>query len=253
MKLYKFIVLFLVLTFFVVSLNNVYADAKPSLQGYSVETITVEFRKLDSFVSYRENRQVLDFAGARAAGTPESIIALAQQVIEYQNRMRTKAEEQSIESVADMNIPLTYLPLLIEFKGMLQNYIPSTEIVPSAPDTHPCGTYSHPVPNYTPARQYLGWYNDAHNTLLSWGFHQTAGYACGQDPFIPCDRDYTRGRGYSGPYGYCESPRFRDQGTRDTGNHEIWIQYGEPNPEIFSYVWPYWDWGWYVEWWHDTY
>jgi len=30
------------------------------------------------------------------------------------------------------------------------------------------------------------------------------------------------------------------------------IQYGEPNPEIASYSWPYWNWGAYVSWWHSS-
>lgn len=223
-----------------------------SLKGYTVEMITVEFRRLDPFVYSEGDRQILDSVGAHAAGIPDVIVALAQQVIEYQNRMRELSRAQS-KDITALSLPLTEYPLLAQFEAMLQNFKPSAEIEPLAPDIHPCGTYSHPVPNYTPPRPYIGWYTNAHNTLLSWGFHQTAGYACGQDPFVPCERDYTRGRGYSGPYGYCDSPRFRDQGTRDPANQDVWIQYGEPNPEVFSYAWPYWDWGWYVRWWHNTY
>jgi len=229
------------------------AQQGPSLRGYTVETISAEFRRLDHFVTFKGEYQVLDVAGARSAGIADVIITLAQDVVEYQNRMREVVKAQDVKDVEELDIPLTEYPLLAEFDAILQDYKPSGQVEPLAPDTHPCGTYSHPVPNYTPPRPYIGWYTNAHNTLVSWGFHQTAGYACGQDPFVPCELDYTRGRGYSGPYGYCSSPRFRDQGSRNAGNHDIWIQYGEPNPEIFSYSWPYWDWGWYVQWWHDTY
>ncbi len=253
MKLYKLIVSLLVIATGVLAIGNVSAASRPSLKGYTVEAITAEFRRLDPFVSYEGEYQILDSASARAAEIPDIIIALAQEVIAYQNRMREVAKAQNVKDVTELDIPLMEYPLLAEFAVMLRNYKPNGQVEPLAPDTHPCGTYSHPVPDYTPPRPHIGWYADAHSTLLSWGFHQTAGYACGGDPFVPCERDYTRGRGYSGPYGDCSSPRFRDHGTRDAANHDIWIQYGEPNPEIFSYWWPYWDWGWYVEWWHDTY
>jgi hypothetical protein len=253
MKFYRLVVVMLVFVIVVFATENVPAADHLSLKGYTVEMITTEFRRLDPFVSYKGKRQILDRIGASAVGIPDVIIALAQQLVEYQNRMRAVAEARNLRDVRELDIPMEDYPLLLEFYIMLQGNKPSGQVTILAPDTHPCGTYSHPVPDYTPPRYYMGWYVDAHNTLLSWSFHQTVGYACGQDPFIPCERDYTRGRGYSGPWGYCSSPRFRDQGTRDIDNHRIWIQYGEPNPEIFSYVWPYWDWGFYVRWWHNTY
>lgn len=253
MKLHKIIVLLLVLTIGALATGITAAADGPSLAGYTVETISTEFRRLDPFVTFRGEKQILDVAGARSAGIDDIIVDLAQEMVEYQNRMREVAKVQDLKDMEALDISLAGYPLLAEFDAMLQDYKPSEQIEPLAPSTHPCGTYSHPVPNYTPSRPYIGWYANAHNTLVSWGFHQTAGYACGGDPFVPCERDYTRGRGYSGPYGYCSSPRFRDQGSRDAGNHDIWIQYGEPNPEIHSYLWPYWDWGWYVRWWHNTY
>lgn len=231
------------------------SDTKPgsSLTQYTVETITTEFRRLDPFVSSGDGKQVLDIEEAKKAGFSDTILALAGEVIDYQNEVREIAQQGEKADVRQIDIPVTGYPLLTEFEAMLSRYQPVDQGATRAPDTHACGTYAHPVPNYTPPRPPMGWYPNAHNTLLSWGFHQTAGYACGGDPFVPCERDYTRGRGYSSQYGYCDSPRFRDHGTRDAANHDIWIQYGEPNPEIFSYGWPYWDWGWYAEWWHDTY
>jgi len=35
------------------------------------------------------------------------------------------------------------------------------------------------------------------------------------------------------------------------GSSYFSIQYGEPNPEIHSYSWPYWYWGAYCFWWHQ--
>lgn len=87
-------------------------------------------------------------------------------------------------------------------------------------------------------------------SLESMGFHKTAGYACGANTEYKCATDYTRPRDYNGPYGHCDSPRFRDQGQVVSGGKRI--QFGEPNPEIFSYQWPYWNWGSYVKWCHDN-
>lgn len=119
-------------------------------------------------------------------------------------------------------------------------------------DPTPCGNKDYPVPNYTPSWLPFSGYPNPGQTLINWGFHKTAGYACGQDPLVTCDYDYTRGRSYSGPYGVCSSPRFRDQGIV-VSSTSFNIQYGEPNPEILSYSWPYWNWGVYVQWWHNNY
>jgi len=254
MRFLRISIIFLIATLIMSAAANPFnSSSLLELEGYTVEEITIEFRRLAPFVSYEGEYQILDSIAARKAGIPDIIIALAQQVIAYQNHMRAISKAQNIDDITQIDIPLNEYPLLAEFEAMLMNYKPKEGEDLLAPSTHPCGTYAHPVPNYSPPRFNLGWYENAHLTLLNWGFHRTAGYACGGDPFVPCDRDYTRGRGYWGPYGYCSAPRFRDQGTRDSANHNIWIQYGEPNPEIFSYWWPYWDWGWYVRWWHRRY
>ena len=100
-------------------------------------------------------------------------------------------------------------------------------------------------------------YTDPAGTLISWGFHRTAWYACGQLPPYDCPNDFTRDRGYYGPYGYCWSPCFRDQGRTAAGSSYFTIQYGEPNPEVYKGSWPswwpYWYWDAYVLWWHLTY
>jgi len=114
---------------------------------------------------------------------------------------------------------------------------------------NPCGDWTHPVPNYTPARtDYTS--STPETTLIGLGFHHTEPYACG---YGNCSTtEFTRGRSYTGPYGTCRAPRFRDQG-RITGTTTYDIQSGEPNSEILSYRWPYWNWGSYVQWWHNNY
>ena len=44
---------------------QVSAAQGPSLRGYTVETISAEFRRLDPFVTFKGEYQVLDVAGAR--------------------------------------------------------------------------------------------------------------------------------------------------------------------------------------------
>ena len=116
----------------------------------------------------------------------------------------------------------------------------------------PCGNKDNPVLNYTPSWLLFSGYPNPGQTPINRGFHKTAGYACVQDPLVTCDYDYTRDRSYSGPYGVCSPPRFRDQGIV-VSSTSFNIQYGEPNPEILSYTWPYWNWGLYVQWWYTNY
>ena len=76
-------------------------------------------------------------------------------------------------------------------------------------------------------------------------------YACGA--LYNCANDYTRDRSYYSNQGtgYCQYQRFRDQAII-TGAYSAKIQYGEPNPEVTLYLWPYWNWGNYVQWWHNN-
>ena len=144
MKRFKFIFTLLLFTFGMLAIGNVSATEHFSLKEYTIETITLEFRRLDPFVSYKDGYQVLDLAGAHAVGIPATIIALAQEIIEYQNYMREVANK---ESITELDTSLAEYPLLAEFDAMLQNYKPDEQIEPLASGTHPRGTYSHPVPS----------------------------------------------------------------------------------------------------------
>ena len=75
------------LTIGALAMGGVSAAQGPSLRGYTVEAISAEFRRLDSFVTFKGEYQVLDVAGARSAGIADVIIALAQDIVEYQNRV----------------------------------------------------------------------------------------------------------------------------------------------------------------------
>jgi hypothetical protein len=190
-----------------------------------------------------------DADAAKQAGFSDQIIQLAEETVAFQNAWvaRAKAGQEGSPSVEDY-------PLLKEFFNKATENAPkqssanSLNIMQTPP---PCGDWTYPVPNFSPGRTDFQ-SSDPAGTLVSFGFHVTAGYACGGSFSSSCTGDYTRGRLYNGPYGTCATPRFRDHGRvvdSDTYN----IQLGEPNPEILSYTWPYWNWGSYVQWWHDNY
>lgn len=114
----------------------------------------------------------------------------------------------------------------------------------------PCGERDHPVPDHNPPAEPQGTYDDPHAELRRRGFHRTADYACDASAH-GCAGDYTRGRGYDGPHGHCPAPAFRDHARID--GDAITVQYGEPNPEVDRYDWPYPSWPLYVRWWHERY
>jgi len=223
--------------------------------GSDVDQINQELAALEPYVHFAsDGTSTLDARSARRDGFSEDIVSLAEEIVVFQNELVEIAAASGVDSVERITISLEQYPRLREFFELASQEATAEKSLngPSPLGVHPCGTYSNPVPNYTPPRYTFGPYADPEGTLLSWGFHHTAWYACGQLPPYDCPNDFTRGRGYYGPYGYCSSPRFRDQGRTD-GSPYFTIQYGEPNPEVHSYSWPYWYWGAYCFWWHQTY
>lgn len=201
-----------------------------------------------------------DIHSAVKAGFAESVIFLADEMVAFHNELVNASSLKEITDVRAISVTLERYPRLREFferasREAYSRQKPNSDLAPLG--VHTCGTYSNPVPNHTPSRYNYGPYADPAGTLISWGFHHTAWYACGQLPPYDCPNDFTRDRSYSGPYGYCWSPCFRDQGRTTTGSSYFTIQYGEPNPEVYEGSWPswwpYWYWDAYVFWWHLTY
>lgn len=206
--------------------------------------------------------QTLDDESAIEAGFGEAAIRLARQMIDYQNALMRAAHNQT--DASSVVVAVEDFPEVKAFFDLMNSR--ATPVVPPASTSgdagnafaqaepeaivvNACGDWDHPVPSSTPMRYHYSSSSPA-STLLNQGFHRTSSYACG---FNNCSNyDFTKGRSYNGPYGTCSSPRFRDQGYI-TGSTQYWKQFGEPNPEILSYVWPYWNWGAYVMWWHGRY
>ena len=192
--------------------------------------------------------QVFDEEAARKNKEPEETISLIKEIVDFQNdmMMKIKAGKSGVFGPVDKKkYPRLYYwdKLASEFRNIRKGNIKS--------EHHPCGTKENPVPDFSPLRKYYKSENPE-KSLLDMGFHHTSPYACGEYKKDCSKVDFTRGRDYSGPYGYCDSPIFRDQGiieSKDTFS----IQYGEPNPEIHEYNWPYLFWPVYVNWWHENY
>jgi hypothetical protein len=217
-----------------------------------VDQIVADLSLLEPYVHYIKDKgiqiQVLNTEAALAAGFSNDVILLASEMVSYQNDLVMAVSKKANPPKAE-----NYSKLKQFFDLANQNLTSKESSTPDSAVTaaavNACGDWSHPVPNYDPAwNTYTA--SNPETRLIDIGFHHTASYACG---YNNCSTDdFTRGRSYTGPYGTCSSPRFRDHG-HILGNTSYGIQYGEPNPEIHSYTWPYWNWGAYVKWWHDTY
>jgi hypothetical protein len=110
-----------------------------------------------------------------------------------------------------------------------------------------CGTWGNPKP--TSAKNWVTWNVNTNTTPYNWGYHNTASYVG--------TNDMTRTKTWNS--GWCNYGSFRDHIIpKDIyklieQNYDGWSPNGEPNPEVFSYSWPYWNWPSYAQWWHNTY
>ena len=258
-----------------VSISVIHTDESGELRDQVDKLMSIE-----DYISYRDANgsqieglaaipdgyrvQVLDVDGALAAGIDQDTVNLASETVSYQNEIISRAFTSKTTGIPQSAVELHDYPrvealhdMATEDKRRRQdgqtapagsaNIGPFTigATVAFASDPHPCGNYDYPVPDSSPTRHYFT--GDGETFFDDAGYHETAGYASGYN-----DADYTRGRSYVGDYGTCSSPRFRDHGLVHSETSYS-IQWGEPNPEVLSYWWPYWNWGAYVEWWHDNY
>ncbi|MCI4010780.1 hypothetical protein [Brevibacterium sp. ZH18] len=209
--------------------------------------LETQVEDLATYISGEPGNQVLDIGRARASGASEIVVEVTEETVSANNYLVD--EIMSGEKLEDVD--LGSFPLVEEMmettpsqgKTARNGEIPLAKAGVSA-----CGDKKHPVPSKSPKR-HKKTSSKPHTSLKKAGFHKTAGYACGARGYT-CANDYTQGRGIKTKYGYCKSPTFRNQGYV-TGKKSYWIQYGEPNPEIHKYPWPYKTWGLYVKWWHD--
>ncbi len=214
--------------------------------------ITRQVREMEPYVKYVEKGgvrlQVFDEKDARKNKEPDETILLVREIVAAQNEMMKKIKAGRTDVFGQVDAKK--YPRIARWRKAATNFhnVRNGKVKSKY---HPCGTKDHPVPDFTPSRKYYTSRNPE-KALLDSGFHRTAAYACGEYGKNCSDRDFTKDRDYEGSYGHCDSPIFRDHGYLE-GEEEYSIQYGEPNPEIHTYKWPYISWAIYVNWWHETY
>lgn len=232
--------------------SNIALERELNQGRLSFEEINEQLSRLEPYVKYTQGSvfQAFNSKAALRDGFSKDVVLLAQEIVDHQNELVRAIENKKIEDLEQLRLKIEKYPRLKRHLELATEYAIQTGETKSweslRQNPPACGNWSYPVPNYTPTR-YIYYSSDPEHTFSIWGFHHTAWYVPGSNEF-----DYTEGRGYDGPYGYCSGPRFRNHGIVE-GSTRFSVQWGEPNPEILGYVWPYWNWGVYVEWWHDNY
>ena len=231
-------------------------ESLPSILAMQAELsdLNRQLLLLEPYVTFGPGRLAsLDSAAALQAGFSGEVLQLAQELLDAQNEAM-----QSLEDRESLGRAGGFVKLNLENREAAKEFFALAEEVDLAKSlgdlaplkagaTHACGTFDNPVPSSAGARFSQGTYKtrgEAIDRLLKLGFHKTSSYVG--------TNDYTRGRSYRSTWGNCSSPRFRDHGTisSSSSKYQPLIQYGECNPELFSYSWPYWNWGAYCLWWH---
>jgi len=257
------IVLCLLFALSVVQVSALMASPETRSGELAPSQITQELAGLEHYVQYIDSNgirlQTFDSNAAIEDGFSKDVVLLAQEIVAFQNDMAKLGFESGTKDITQLDISMDKYPRVAKFFVQMTRQFESAkdnatlDSLPLASDPHPCGTYDYPVPDSTPKWYYYS-SDDPEQDLVDAGFHRTAAYACEEG----CTNDdgdwvdFTYERAYTGPYGTCSSPRFRNHG-RIQSSSRYAVQYGEPNPEILSYVWPYWNWGAYCRWWHNNF
>lgn len=244
------------------------SSAAPSSEQVAAakRRVTELNRKLRAVSPYvrmnADSTESINRTGALRAGHSPALVALATELIAYQNALLRRARQiryhGSLPSVALAEYPLVRNLFDVATAAAIRE-IRTTQ--PGRAErtalnlvAHPCGDWLNPLPTANPARTLQGPYRDVKVALRKSGYHPTAGYACGRSSLVICRGDYTRDHRFTSRAGVCGGKRFRDQASpSSTLRGYARVQFGEPNPELASYSWPYWSWGAYVIWWHITY
>lgn len=225
--------------------------------------LTDGLKDLTPYITGEPGEQSCDSAAALDAGLDLAVVELGVEIVASQNEFIASGETDvtgwqstrtrpAIDHLND--VATAAAAASTDVIGGVDPEVapPGGVVVQSVPGVSPCGEYAHPIPSFTPTRVSQSPGYSIESFFGNLGFHETLGYACGSTNYR-CASDWTRGRSYfTTTYGTCSSPRFRDQGY-ETGTKTGWIQYGEPNPEVTTYTWPYWNWQSYVQWWHSNY
>lgn len=239
----------LVLPFSMALAANIALASSAAMQNSEGDMMAKAFKAATPYITISEDRTVnFNVGEAQKGGLDKAAIDLVKDYVKLQNQsMKELAKGKSTTSV-DKEMFERFKPFFerVATKGL--GDIPAS--IPAAGDISimatACGGSSdnpHPCPPWNNS----GWFTTTHANvvarLLYIGYHKTAAYACGDNP-----EDYSV---VVSAYN-CSNGPFRKQAII-FGSGASWsyrTQSPEPNPEVFSYVWPAYWWGGYVSWWH---
>ncbi|MEW5707015.1 MAG: hypothetical protein AB1743_09535 [Actinomycetota bacterium] len=245
---YVLIMAMSVLPFTIALAANIALASSAAMKNSEGDMMAKAFKAATPYITMLEDRTVSFNVGeAQRGGLDKASIDLIKDYVGLQNKsIKELAQGKSTTSV-DKEIFDRFGPFFkrVATKGL--GDIPASGDISILAEA--CGGSSD-NPHPCPPRLNSGFYTSSRDKvvarLLYMGYHKTAGYACGDSP-----NDYSK---VVAAYN-CNNGPFRKQaiiyqsGTQWT----YWTQEPEPNPEIFSYVWPAWWWGGYVRWWHSDF
>ncbi len=197
-----------------------------------VQVLQDQVTSLEPFVTLDQHGlQRLDTRAARRAGVSQEALALGHRLVALNNRILAAAH-------AGQELPLERK----DFEFIEPLFLRIAQADPCTDRQHPA-----PCPQRVESGRFFPTEQDVRSHLESLGYHPTARYAGGGS-----GRDFTLEvsfPGCSSASAFRNHALYRQQGPCWTYN----VQGPEPNPEILSYVWPYFSWPGYVRWWHLTF
>lgn len=204
------------------------------------------FQSATQYITVSEDRTVhLNIDDARKGGLDKEAIDLVKDYIKLQNQSVKELARGKSNPSANKEMFDRFRPFFsrVATKGL--GDIPASAGFSTMTDA--CGGSSdnpHPCPARINSGIYFFTRAGVETHLLNNGYHKTAGYACGDSP-----DDYSKVVSAFN----CNGGPFRKQAIifPHLSRWTYWTQSPEPNPEIFSYTWPAWWWGGYVQWWHQ--
>ena len=121
-----------------------------------VDQIDRALMDLTPFVRFaNDGIAVFDMRSAIQAGFSESVILLAEEMVAFHNDLVKASSLEGVTDVRAIPVALEQYPRLREFFERASREAHSRQESNNGPvplGVHACGTYSNPVPNYTPSR-----------------------------------------------------------------------------------------------------
>ncbi|MFH0836066.1 MAG: hypothetical protein V1834_02780 [Candidatus Micrarchaeota archaeon] len=248
-------------------LPNVYASADGKTMKTTMQALT-PFMNLDE----SDYSVSFDYSRAKISGLSANALRLGKNYERFHNQVISSVMRGTYPAGIDSSLSAEFEPMfryVAETGDMISasspisinkmrtanalsfdSFVPSftrrlSYLVCGGDQQHP-----HKCPTRVNTGIYKSTLTEMQNYLKSAGYHNTYWPGCGIGGY-PCQYDFSK-TAYA--YG-CNGGQFRNQANiAKSGSKWTYSwQSPEPNPEIFSYSWPVYWWGTYVNWWHNSY